>query len=75
VVFAVFAQSIGPHQRQCVEFIRSGFKTSDQVQKVKVPKIKEFCNFYIVHRRDAKHAEVFYKDIFSLRPLRLCGEI
>jgi hypothetical protein len=26
------------------------------------------------HRRDAEGAEIFYKEIFSLRPLRLCGE-
>ena len=29
----------------------------------------------IAHRRDAEVAEFFYKEIFSLRPLRLCGEI
>jgi hypothetical protein len=26
------------------------------------------------HRTDPEGAEVFYKEIFSLRPLRLCGE-
>jgi hypothetical protein len=26
------------------------------------------------HRRDTEGAEVFYKEIFSLGPLRLCGE-
>ena len=40
-----------------------------------VPKVKEFCHFYLVHRRGAESAEVFYKEIFSLRPLRLCGEL
>ena len=29
----------------------------------------------ISHRRDAESAEVFYKEIFSLRALRLCGEL
>jgi hypothetical protein len=28
----------------------------------------------VAHRRDAKSAEVFYKEIFPLRALRLCGE-
>jgi hypothetical protein len=38
-------------------------------------KVAEFFRFYMVHRRDAKPAEVFYKEIYSLRPLRLCGEL
>ena len=47
-------------------------------------KIEEFCpsrvsgsndHLYMFHRRDAEPAEVFYKEIFSLRPLRLCGEL
>ena len=29
----------------------------------------------MVHRRVAKRAEVFHKEIFSQRTLRLCGEI
>ena len=29
----------------------------------------------MVHRRDAELAEVFNKEIFSLRTLRLCGEL
>jgi hypothetical protein len=32
-------------------------------------------HFYMVHRRDTEPAEVFYKEIFTLRPLRLCGEL
>ena len=36
---------------------------------------KEFCHFYVSHRRDAEPAEVFYKEIFSLRSLRLCGQL
>ena len=40
-----------------------------------MPKIEEFCHFYMFHRRDAEPAEVFYKENFSLRPLRLCGEL
>ena len=40
-----------------------------------MPKIAEFCHLYIVYRRDAEPAEVFYKEIFSPRSLRLCGEI
>ena len=39
-----------------------------------MPKIEEFCHFYMVYRRDAEPAEVFYKENFSLRSLRLCGE-
>jgi hypothetical protein len=38
-------------------------------------KIEEFCHFCMVHRRDAEPAEVFYKENFYLRPLRLCGEL
>ena len=40
-----------------------------------MPKIEEFCHFYMFHRKDAEPAEVFYKEIFSLRSLRLCGEL
>ena len=49
-----------------------------------MPKIEEFCpsrasgsndHFYIVYRRDAEPAEIFYKENFSLRTLRLCGEL
>ena len=40
-----------------------------------MPKIDEFCPFYMVYRRDAETAEIFYKENLSLRPLRLCGEI
>jgi len=40
-----------------------------------MPKIEEFFHFYMVYRRDAEPAEVFYKENFSLRPLRLCGEL
>ena len=29
----------------------------------------------IFHRKDAESTETFYKESFSLRPLRLCGEI
>ena len=36
-------------------------------------KIEKFCDFYIIYRRDAELAEIFYKGIFSLRALRLCG--
>ena len=43
--------------------------------RIKMVKIKEFWPFCIVHRREAEPAEVFNKYIFSLRPLRLCGEI
>jgi hypothetical protein len=48
-----------------------------------VTKVVEFCpsrasgsndHFYIAHRRDAEPAEAFYKEILSLRSLRLCGE-
>lgn len=35
----------------------------------------EFYPFYMVDREDAEPAAVFYGEIFSLRPLRLCGEI
>ena len=38
-------------------------------------KIEEFCHFYIIYRRDAELAEIFYKENFSLRPLRLGGEL
>jgi hypothetical protein len=41
----------------------------------KVPKVEESCHFYMVHHRDAEPAEVFYKEIFSLCALRLCGEL
>jgi hypothetical protein len=41
----------------------------------KVTRVKESCHFYMFHRRDAEPAEVFYKEIFSPRPLRLCGEL
>jgi hypothetical protein len=40
-----------------------------------MPKIEEFCHFYRFHRRHAEPAEVFYKENFSVRPLRLCGEL
>jgi hypothetical protein len=30
---------------------------------------------YIFHCKDAESAKAFYKESFSLRPLRLCGEI
>jgi hypothetical protein len=33
-----------------------------------MPKIEEFCPFYLVHRKDAEPAEVFIKK-FSLCPL------
>jgi hypothetical protein len=29
-----------------------------------MPKIEEFCPFYLVHRRDAEAAEVFIKKFF-----------
>ena len=35
----------------------------------------EFCHFYMVYRRDAEHAEFYIKKKFSLRSLRLCGEL
>ena len=40
-----------------------------------MPKIKEFCYFYMVYRRDAESAEIFYKENLALRALRLCGEL
>ena len=40
-----------------------------------MPKVEEFYHLYMVHRRDAEPAEVFDKEIFSLRALRLCGEL
>jgi len=40
-----------------------------------MPKIEEFCHFYMVYRRAAEPAEIFYKEKFSPRPLRLCGEL
>ena len=32
-----------------------------------MPKVKESCHFYMVHRKDAEFAEVFYEEILSLR--------
>ena len=40
-----------------------------------VHKVKEFCHFYKFHRRDAEPAKFIYKKIFSLRALRLYGEL
>ena len=40
-----------------------------------MPKIEGFCHFYMVYRKDAEPAEVFYKENFFLRPLRLRGEL
>ena len=40
-----------------------------------MPKIEEFFHFYMFRRKDTEPAEVFYKENFSQRPLRLCGEL
>jgi hypothetical protein len=41
----------------------------------RVTRSKEFCHFYLVHRRDAERAERKFLYKKPLRTLRLCGEL